>query len=184
MNTIRYVIKLIPRFLGILFVLVLFANCEDDKKEKAPTGPPVISTFYLIRHAEKDLTDPDDMNPELDQDGYGRSIRWAELFDPVALDAIYSTDFQRTKMTADPTSVKKNIDITFYQPSSLDVAEFITENKGKQVLVVGHSNTIPDLVNDLLGEQKYPQMDEDDYRSLFIVRMIDDKATDIHINMN
>ena len=71
----------------------------------------IVSTFYFIRHAEKDRTDPNNVDPELNQDGLGRAMRWAEVLDPIPLDAIYSTDFDRTTMTAAPTSVKKDINI-------------------------------------------------------------------------
>ncbi|MEZ4808755.1 MAG: histidine phosphatase family protein [Allomuricauda sp.] len=163
----------------LLLMTFLGTGCKDDAKTE-----PVISTFYFIRHAEKDRTDPDNPDPELNQDGLGRAIRWAEVFDPIDLDAIYSTNYERTSMTAAPTSVKKNIDIQYYDPKSLDIEAFKATNKGHNVLVVGHSNTTPDFVNKMIGFEKYGPMDDNDNSSLFIVRIIDGTPTDIRLKMD
>ncbi|MEO0573650.1 MAG: phosphoglycerate mutase family protein [Bacteroidota bacterium] len=171
--------------LFILPVLLLgVLSCNDTSKDIEINTEPVISTFYLIRHSEKDRSNPDNPDPELEQKGLDRAIRWAEVFDPVALDAIYSTNYERTTMTAAPTSVKKNIDIEFYDPRDIDMEEFKAKNKGTNVLVVGHSNTTPDFVNKLLGEEHYTAMDDDDNSSLFIVRFLDDQVTHIQLKMD
>ena len=72
-------------------------------------------------------------------------------------------------MTAAPTSVKKNIDVAFYDPRNIDAEGFITENKGKSVLVVGHSNTTPMLVH-LLGG-KANSIDESEYGDLYKLKI-------------
>ena len=171
--------KYFQQLWAICLVLFIMA-CENDKGKEIVTEP-VISTYYLIRHAEKDRTNPDNPDPELTQDGLDRAIRWAEIFDPIELDAIYSTNYERTSMTAAPTSVKKDIDVVYYEPD-MDVQAFMLENQGSDVLIVGHSNTTPAMVNKLLGEEKYNAMDDTDNGSLFIVRVIDGKATDIRLN--
>lgn len=168
--------------LGALMVGLL--SCNQGDKDIEINKEPIISTFYLIRHAEKDRSNPDNKNPELTQKGLDRAIRWAEVFDPIVLDAIYSTDYERTSMTAAPTSVKKDIEIQYYDPSSIDIEFFKEENLGKQVLIVGHSNTTPDFVNKLLGEEKYEAMYDDDNASLYIVRIIDGQASDILLKMD
>jgi phosphohistidine phosphatase SixA len=170
----------ITNFFVLLFAIVIVSNgCKDDPKNEA-----VISTFYFIRHAEKDRTDPENADPELNQDGLGRAIRWAEVFDPIALTAIYSTNYERTTMTAEPTSVKKEIDVQFYDPKNMDVESFMNNNLGGEVLIVGHSNSTPELVNRFIGEEKYPSMDDSDNSSLFIVRIIDGVPTDIRLKMD
>ncbi|SMG27691.1 SixA phosphatase family protein [Arenibacter troitsensis] len=159
-------------------------SCKEDPKLPLENAEDSISTFYFIRHAEKDRSDPENIDPELNQDGLGRAIRWAEVFDPVALDAIYITDFERTAMTAAPTSVKKEITPQYYDPKALIIEEFKNLNLGKNVLIVGHSNTTPEFVNLMLGEEKYEHMDDYDNSSLFIVRIINGKATDIRLKMD
>ncbi|WP_350285579.1 histidine phosphatase family protein [uncultured Croceitalea sp.] len=165
----------------ITAICVGFFNCNT--KDKEINKEPIISTFYLIRHAEKDRTDSTNRDPELMQKGLDRAIRWAEVFDNVPLDAIYSTDYQRTKMTAAPTSVKKDLTTQFYDPSNIDVDTFKSDHEGMNVLVVGHSNTTPDFVNKLIGQEKYDAIDDADNTSLFIVKIVDSVATDIRLKI-
>ncbi len=166
----------------VLAILILGGiSCKKDTKY---AEDPIISTFYFIRHAEKDRTDPENPDPELNQEGLNRAIRWAEIFDPIPLDVIYSTNYERTSMTAAPTSVKKHIDIKYYDPDSIEIEQFKLENEGNNVLVVGHSNTIPEFVNRMIEIQKYEDMDDSDNSSLFIVRIIDGIPTDIRLKMD
>jgi len=145
---------------------------------------PVISTYYLIRHAEKDRSNPDNPDPELNQKGLGRAMHWAEILDEVPLDAIYSTDYERTRMTAAPVSIKQDITVTYYDPSNLDINAFKAETLGKNVLVVGHSNTTPEMVNRLLGEDRFPQMDDTDNGGLFIVTVVGNNSSVSRLQFN
>jgi len=171
--------RTIKPLIALAIILVGSISCKKDTKID-----PIISTFYFIRHAEKDRTDPENPDPELNQNGLDRAIRWAEVFDPIQIDAIYSTNYERTSMTAAPTSVKKDIDVQYYDPRTLDIEAFKLDNEGKNVLVVGHSNTTPVLVNKMIGMEKYEQMDDHDNGSLFIVRIIDGVPTDIRLKMD
>lgn len=167
--------------IALTLLILLTIGC---KKDPTYVEDPVISTFYFIRHAEKDRTDPNNPDPELDQAGLNRALRWAEIFDPIPLEVIYSTNYERTSMTAAPTSVKKHIDIKYYDLDSVDIEAFKLENQGANVLVVGHSNTIPKFVNLMLGTGKYQDMEDTDNSSLFIVRIIDGIPTDIRLKMD
>ena len=59
--------KFLQAFVVLSICLVVTTGCNEDKKPVEVD--PVISTFYLIRHAEKDRTDPENKDPELNQDG-------------------------------------------------------------------------------------------------------------------
>ena len=146
--------------------------------------PAAVTTFFLIRHAEKDRSNPEDADPELNQRGLGRAMHWAEILSDVDLDAIYSTDYARTSMTAAPTAVKQDITVQYYDPGQWDAAAFKLENKGKNVLVVGHSNTTPDLTNRLLGETRFPAMEDTDNGSLFIVQVVGSQTTATRLNFS
>ena len=87
----------------------------------------------------------------------------------VKFNAVYSTDYNRTKQTAQPTAEMNGLTLTMYDPSNLDGNAFLEANKGKTVLVVGHSNTTPMFVNALLGAEKHPQMADDNNGNLYIV---------------
>ncbi|UWX56394.1 histidine phosphatase family protein [Maribacter litopenaei] len=172
-------LKILP-----LCILIFLISCKEDKPAENTNGNPDISTFYLIRHAEKDRSDPEDADPELNQKGLGRAMHWAEILNEIDLDAIYSTNFNRTSMTAAPTSVKKNIDVQYYDPRVLDIDQFKKDNLNKDVLVVGHSNTTPQFVNLLMGEEKYTQIDDNENGTLFVVTIVNGIATSNRLVFN
>lgn len=132
------------------------------------------TTIYFIRHAEKVDSSK---NPDLSTAGITRAAHWNEIFSETPFDAIYSTDFKRTKQTAAPTAINKKIDITIYDAKNIDFQKFITDNLGKTVLVVGHSNSIPDFVNKLINQSLYPIIEETTFGNLYIVTLNGDKIT-------
>ena len=124
------------------------------------------------------------MDPELNQRGLGRAMHWAEILSEVPLDAIYSTDYDRTIMTAAPVAVKQDITVQYYSPGDINIEQFKADNLGKNVLIVGHSNTTPDFVNKMIGEDKYSPMDDYDNGSLFIVHQIGGETADTRVHFN
>lgn len=170
---------------SVLFIIIALSfSCKENPVQDISQDQKSISTFYLIRHAEKDRSNPEDADPELNQKGLGRAMHWAEILDAVPLDAIYSTDYNRTSMTAAPTSVKKNIDVQYYDPRIVDFNQFKADNLNKNVLVVGHSNTTPEFVNQLLGEEKYSAINDSENGTLFIVQIVNGVATDTKLVFN
>ena len=110
----------------------------------------VYTTYYLIRHAEKDTLNPQERNPELTPEGIERADQWAALFSKITFDEIYSTDYKRTVNTAKPIALSQNIKIKYYHPKEVYRTDFLTATHGKTVLIVGHSNTIPVFANYIL----------------------------------
>ena len=130
-----------------------------------------VTTYYLIRHAEKDLSNPSEKNPHLSDTGIKRSEDWKNLFNDVSFDAVYSTNYHRTIKTAQPTASKNKLDITIYDPRAFNIEDLKKQTEGKIVLIVGHSNTIPKVVNALIGEDEYKDIDESVYGHLYIVKI-------------
>ncbi|WP_405604585.1 SixA phosphatase family protein [Polaribacter sp. Asnod1-A03] len=152
-----------------LFVIAfsLFSACTSEEN----------TTYYLIRHAEKERTDDTNRNPNLNEKGLKRAENWAKHFKKIDLDAVYSTEYNRTQQTAKPTAESKNLEIISYNPRNMYDSIFKVDTKGKTILVVGHSNTTPTFVNKILGEKKYEDMNDNDNASLFIVTVSNDKKT-------
>lgn len=149
------------RYFKILLLLIFISSCSTKETET--------TTYYLIRHAEKDRTDKTNKNPNLNEKGLERAKKWEDYFSKIDLDAVYSTNYNRTMQTATPTAKSKNLEIINYNPREMYDSVFQTNTKGKIVLVVGHSNTTPVFANKILGERKYEWMNDNDNFSLFIV---------------
>jgi broad specificity phosphatase PhoE len=135
------------------------------------------TTYYLIRHAEKDRSNELNTNPSLNFEGEKRAQNWANYFKNKQLDAVYSTKYFRTVETATPTAMTQELKIKYYDPRNMYDSIFQAKTKGKTVLVVGHSNTTPIFANKILGEEKYEDMDDNDNASLYTVTVSNDKLT-------
>ncbi|MDB2418007.1 histidine phosphatase family protein [Flavobacteriaceae bacterium] len=143
-----------------------------------------ITTYYFIRHAEKLRIDKTDKNPNLNFNGYKRAEAWKDVFSDVPFDAIYSTDYNRTKLTAKPTANSKNLPILLYNPNMMYSEAFQNNTKGKTVLVVGHSNTTNVFVNKILGIEKYNEINDNNNSNLYIVTISNGKISSILLKIN
>ncbi|MDG1422313.1 MAG: phosphoglycerate mutase family protein [Flavobacteriaceae bacterium] len=143
-----------------------------------------ITTYYLIRHAEKLRIDKTDKNPNLNFNGYKRAEAWKDVFSDVPFDAIYSTDYNRTKLTAKPTATSKNLPILLYNPNTMYSEAFQNNTKGKTVLVVGHSNTTNVFANKILGIEKYKEIKDNNNSNLYIVTISNGKISSILLKIN
>lgn len=132
------------------------------------------TVIYLIRHAEKKS---DISNPGLTHDGFNRAENWSRIFSEIALDTIYSTDYLRTIQTVTPTARENKKEITKYSSRLFDSERFKQDCFGKKVLVVGHMNTIPEIVNRLINRNIYEDIDESIYGNLYIITISGDTIT-------
>lgn len=101
---------------------------------------------YAVRHAEKGSG----RDPELTEAGAARAAELARVLADVTLDAVYSTNTRRTKLTAQPVADGHDLEIQTYDPAGL--AKTLKAGEARTALVVGHSNTTPDLIRALGGE--------------------------------
>lgn len=158
----------------ILSLCLLIPTINSFAQDK--TQENNISTYYFIRHAEKVKSESPD--PILHTDGKQRATKWAEIFNSISFDAIYSTDYNRTRNTALPTAQNKEINLSLYHPMNIDIDEFLLETIGKTILIVGHSNTIPAFVNKIIEKDKYHTIEEETYGNLYIVEITNNTITD------
>ncbi len=131
------------------------------------------TTMIFVRHAERAGPSADD--PGLTPAGQRRAaelVRQLVDADVVAgIDAIYSTPYRRTRETAQPVADALGLPINIYDPSDNEaVLETILKNhKGKIILVVAHSNTLPTLIADLGASKKVPPIAETEYDNIYII---------------
>ena len=129
-------------------------------------------------------SDKADENPTLNDAGIKRANAWQGVFSDVRLDAVYSTNYSRTKSTAKPTADSKNLTILLYNPKDMYSESFQDQTHGKTVLIVGHSNTTNVFANKILGIDKYNQINDDNNSNLYIVTIIDEKMTSTLLKIN
>jgi broad specificity phosphatase PhoE len=135
-------------------------------------GQEIPTTFILLRHAEKDMKQSTN-NPDLSDEGKKRADRLASMLDKTTVTAIYSSDYKRTRQTVQPLAQRKGLPIQTYVPNKEeDIDTILARNRGGTVVVAGHSNTIPQFVNYLLGEPKYHTFEDGEYGNLLIVSLI------------
>ena len=131
------------------------------------------TTIIFVRHAEKEAVPEDD--PELSEAGRRRvAVLTRQMLDAdvvAGVDAIYSTPYKRTLQTVQPLAERLGLPIHRYDPSDNEaVLERILKNhKGKIILVVGHSNTIPGMIADLGASKKVPPIDDEEYDNLYLI---------------
>lgn len=129
------------------------------------------STFYVVRHGEKV---DNSANPQLSGLGKERAENLKkELFDK-GISAIYSTNYLRTKNTAQPLADARGILTQIYAASPADSMRVFIEKlkqlKGKNVLVVGHSNTTKYVVNGLFERDTLTNdIPDNDFDNMYII---------------
>jgi len=141
------------------------------------------STYYLVRHAEKDRSDKTERNPKLTEEGQDRANKWSEILSNFGIDAIYSTNYNRTLQTGQPMADERQLTINTYHPFKIDMEVFRKETQGKNVLIVGHSNTTASFANKLIGTDVYPDIEDDNNANLYIVTIEGKKVSHVLIHM-
>lgn len=125
-------------------------------------------SIYLVRHAEKQKHGD---NPRLTPCGQARAKQLSSLLSQANISQIYSTHYQRTRQTAAPLAAKLNIAVQNYNPSYLEQLSIQLQQRKENSLVVGHSNTTPQLVEHL-STQKMALLTEKDYQQLYQIQFI------------
>jgi broad specificity phosphatase PhoE len=163
-----------PLRLALALLLASLAACGT----MPPGDASAPLTFVVVRHAEKATDDPG--NPGLSAAGQARAVALAHRLRDAPLVAAYATEFRRTQQTAQPTADAHAVPVKAYYargPAREIAAQWKLAHHGGSVLVVGHSNTVPDLVAALCGCETAP-MDDSEYDRLSLVRIgSDGRAT-------
>ena len=146
-----------------ILVLLLFTSFYKPSEE--------CSKIYLIRHAEKVRTDKLDRDPDLNNNGFLRAENWKNYFSDKNISRIYSTNYKRTIKTVKPLAENNNLEILIYSSSDIIYETFLESSIGENTIVVGHSNTIPDFVNNLIDEDYYDQIEDLNNSNLYIVSL-------------
>jgi len=152
--------------LSLVLLVVLISACSLQT-EKNPEGRKDVSLqVFLVRHAEKVDQSRD---PELTPAGYVRAATLAQTLRSADIEYVHSTDFIRTRKTADPLAAINGLQIDLYDPSDLRGLVEEMYRVGGRHLVVGHSNTTPRMVELLGGEPGLAINEIDEFDRLYLV---------------
>lgn len=157
-----------------LLSILLFASLgAGPEAVRAQADATVI---YLVRHAERHEDGTSD--PPLSEAGWHRAALVAETLRDAGLTHIHTTDFKRTRATGRPTADRTGLEMVTYDPRDLAAfARRLRSTPGRH-LVLGHSNTTPELVTALGGDAGTP-IAEMEYDRLYIVTITEAGASTV-----
>jgi len=139
----------------------------------ARAGAAEETVFFVIRHAEK-MSETGDT--PLSEAGKKRAKQLCDTLKNLRIDTIFHTDYLRTKQTAEPLATKLHITPNVYTESDQNwIDQLLSSQKGKRVLIVGHSDTAPQIAGRLAG--KHVEEIGDEYDNLFIVVIADQQKS-------
>ncbi|MDE2143759.1 MAG: histidine phosphatase family protein [Elusimicrobia bacterium] len=131
---------------------------------------PASADLFIVRHAEK-------KNPQMDKStlsvaGLKRALVLKRVLTDIPLKAVYCTEYERTRQTAAPTAAAHGLKPTVTNSDDVKglAATLRALPASEDVLVVGHSDTIPDLLIDL-GVSTKVAIGAQDFDNLFVVRL-------------
>lgn len=154
---------------------VAIANQPADEVVMQPT------TVYLVRHAEKDISNPADQDPGLTAEGEARAEALRAELEGQKIDALYATKYKRTQNTLKPMAASRNLEVITYEAHDFNgISNKIkTEHTGKTVVIAGHSNTILPLVEALGARRPVPDISDSQYDYLFKVTVAPDGVAEV-----
>lgn len=131
------------------------------------------TTIYLVRHAEKDLSDANNRDPGLTSAGLRRSMDLDTLLADKHVTEILSTNTRRTLLTASALAYRIRRQAVIYDPSdNVQLTERIRSSyPGRTILIVGHSNTLLPLIQALGGKTSITAIRDDEYSYLFRITL-------------
>jgi broad specificity phosphatase PhoE len=144
------------KLIYLLLPALLFFSCNSPRY------------CYLVRHAEKlDATANSVLSPEGEQ----RALALRDSLREKNIELVFSTNFNRTRQTAEPLASAIHQSVLLYKPMALDsMVSVIHSAKKKNILIVGHSNTIPPLIEKLIGTKVQP-IKETEYDNFYVVEI-------------
>jgi phosphohistidine phosphatase SixA len=128
---------------------------------------PPATTVFLVRHADKAENGSDDLHVPL---GFNRADELVHVLGEAEINDIFHSNTVRARKTAEPLAA--HLSLTTHEYPALDTQTLVntirTDHAGERVFVVGHSNTVPELITKL-GGASIPNIAESDYDNLFVV---------------
>jgi phosphohistidine phosphatase SixA len=170
---------------ALLFLFAALCVCAGrtgpvaGKPQHPAGGEAQVTTVFLVRHAEK--ADGAGQDPPLTEAGKQRAEALARLLQNAGVKGIYTSQYQRTRLTAEPLAKRLGVTVVAVplgvkpsnprevsEESVRELTKKVEAHAGGAVLIVGHSNSVPDVIR-MLGGDSVPKIDESRFDDLFVV---------------
>lgn len=152
-----------------LCVLNTFFGCApwgSGSLSRDLSGP--LTTVLLVRHAEKAAEGGQD--PPLSIEGQERARTLVHVLGKAKIAAVYVTEYKRTQQTAKPLCDHLGLTFKVVRASDVEglIEQVLMDCTGKVAFIVGHSNTVPEIIEGLSGKTIHP-IPENEFDNLFVV---------------
>lgn len=163
------------------------AGTPSDSRAGAPAGAPAdtkavpspgVKTIIVVRHAEAAGDTHKGGDPVLSADGRARAQELARALTDTPLRSVYLTHYQRNRQTAERLARGAGEKPTVIDDVAATLRALQAEPWGATALVIGHSNTVPELIRGLTG-QALPEGEPILYDRMWIVTIARDGATSL-----
>ncbi len=144
---------------------------------QASSTPPVqqnksqITVVYLVRHAEKATSNPNEQDPDLTSAGYARAQALQKHLQNTPIDVFLASPYKRTRLTLEPLAAGREINT--YQAHGYAALKKLINDKyaGKTVIVAGHSNTLLDIIETFGAAKPVPNIGDSKYDYIFKITL-------------
>jgi phosphohistidine phosphatase SixA len=145
--------------MALLRMLALAALATLSACTTTPADTAAQPLYYVVRHLH---TPEGQRDPDLTAEGRRQADLLAGWFEDRAPPrAIYVSDYRRTRQTAAPLAARLGLTPAVYDPADTPALVARVRAGPLPALVVGHSNTVPDVVSQLGGTRPGPLVHED-----------------------
>jgi 2,3-bisphosphoglycerate-dependent phosphoglycerate mutase len=133
---------------------------------------------FVVRHGEKLAIDPKDRDPDLSTEGKDRAEALSKTLKSEKIDSIFATNYKRTRLTGFPLADNIGISVKTYEPNQIKaLADAWKKNAlGKKLLIVGHSNTVLEIIEAFGGKRPVKELSDDDYDYIFEITVRGNKV--------
>src|SRR4029077_20931889 len=128
----------------------------------------LVTTVILIRHGERNTPTPANPDPHLNAAGKARAKSLIHVFGQSGIKAIYRSHFARAKETAQPLATHLGLSVIEIDEALQTKNNILSNHAGQTVLVIGHSDTVPDIIS-RLGAGSLSPIDDGEFDNLFVV---------------
>ncbi|NQX41904.1 Histidine phosphatase superfamily (branch 1) [Pedobacter steynii] len=150
----------------ILFIFLILITIQSVQAQET-------TRIWIVRHGEKDLTDPKEKDPELSAEGKERAEVLVKYLKGKKIDALFSTDYKRTRGTLTPLATQRNLDLKFYnsKENTALVDTILNNYKGQNVVICSHSNRILGIIAAFGAVSPIKEITEQEYSHLFLLEI-------------